>query len=81
MELSIPEKGASYVQVAAQTRPFADRVASDLRDRGWPTILAESSKPDRVEILVGPYRDGVALADAKRKLIDLGFGGAFVHKQ
>jgi hypothetical protein len=81
MALSVPEKGASYVQVAAQTRPFADRVASDLRNRGWPTILAESSKPDRVEILVGPYRDGVALADAKRKLIDLGFAGAFVHKQ
>jgi hypothetical protein len=34
-----------------------------------------------VEILVGPYRDGVALADAKRKLIEAGFGGAFVHKQ
>ena len=81
MALSVPETGASYVQVAAQTRPAADTVANSLRERGWPTILAESSKPDRVEILVGPYRDGVALADAKRKLIDLGFSQAFVHKQ
>jgi len=81
MALSIPQSGASYVQVAAQTRPAADTVASSLRERGWPTILAESSKADRVEILVGPYRDGVALADAKRKLIDLGFSQAFVHKQ
>ena len=81
LALSVPETGASYVQVAAQTRPAADTVANSLRERGWPAILAESSKPDRVEILVGPYRDGVALADAKRKLIDLGFSQAFVHKQ
>jgi cytoskeletal protein RodZ len=81
LALSVPETGASYVQVAAQTRPAADTVANSLRERGWPTILAESSKQDRVEILVGPYRDGVALADAKRKLIDLGFSQAFVHKQ
>src|SRR3569833_2346743 len=80
LALSVPETGASFVQVAAQTRPAADTVANSLRERGWPTILAESSKPDRVEILVGPYRDGVALADAKRKLIDLGFSQAFVHK-
>ncbi len=80
MALSIPEKGASYVQVAAQTRPQADDLARDLRERGYPTILAESSQPNRVEVLVGPY-SGVALAEAKRKLIDLGFAGAFVHKQ
>src|SRR3569833_360682 len=80
LALSVPETGASYVQVAAQTRPAADTVANSLRERGWPMILAESSKPDRVEILVGPYRDGVALADAKRTLVDLGFSQAFVHK-
>jgi hypothetical protein len=81
MELSIPEKGASYVQVAAQMRPAAEATAKTLARAGWPTILAESSKPDWVEILVGPYHDGVALADAKRKLIEAGFAGAFVHKQ
>ncbi|HVW11400.1 MAG TPA: SPOR domain-containing protein [Bryobacteraceae bacterium] len=80
ISLSTPEKGSSYVQVAAQTRPQADELAKTLRERGYPTILAESSQPNRVEVLVGPY-SGVALADAKRKLIDLGFAGAFVHKQ
>jgi len=79
--LSVPEKGASYVQVAAQMRPAAESTARTLTRAGWPTILAESPKPDWVEILVGPYRDGVSLADAKRKLIDAGFAGAFVHKQ
>jgi hypothetical protein len=81
MAISVPEKGASYVQVAAQTRPAADSTAKTLARAGWPTILAESPKPDWVEILVGPYRDGQALADAKRKLVEAGFAGAFVHKQ
>ena len=81
MPLSVPEKGLSYVQVAAQARPAAESTAKTLARAGWPTILAESPKPDWVEILVGPYRDGVALADAKRKLIEAGFAGAFVHKQ
>src|SRR6185437_12642357 len=81
MGLSVPEKGASYIQVAAQMRPAADATAKTLARAGWHTILAESSKPDWVEILVGPFRDGVTLADAKRKLIDQGFSGAFVHKQ
>jgi hypothetical protein len=78
--LSIPEKGASYLQVAAQRRPAADATAKSLRDRGWPTILAESSKPDLVEVLVGPY-SGIALAEAKRKLTDLGFSQLIIHKQ
>jgi hypothetical protein len=81
MSISVPERGASYIQVAAQTRPTADNTARTLARAGWPTILAESSKPEWVEILVGPYRDGVALADAKRKLVALGFSQAFVHKQ
>src|SRR6185312_3547601 len=76
MGLSVPEKGASYIQVAAQMRPAADATAKTLARAGWPTILAESSKPDWVEILVGPFRDGVTLADAKRKLIDQGFSAA-----
>ncbi|HEU5022468.1 MAG TPA: hypothetical protein VFT60_11270 [Bryobacteraceae bacterium] len=81
MPISVPEKGASYVQVAAQMRPAAESTAKTLARAGWPTILAESSKADWFEILVGPYRDGVSLADAKRKLIEAGFAGAFVHKQ
>jgi hypothetical protein len=81
MPLSIPEKGASYVQIAAQRRPAADSTAGSLRERGWPTILAESSKPELVEVLVGPYRTPLALADAKRKLTELGFAGLIVHKQ
>ena len=81
MALSIPEKGALYLQIAAQKRPAADDLAKSLRDRGWPTILAESSKPELVEVLVGPYRAPLAVADAKRKLTDLGFGGIIVHKQ
>jgi hypothetical protein len=79
--LSIPERGASYVQIAAQRRPAADDLANSLRERGWPTILAQSSKPELVQVLVGPYRAPLALADAKRKLTALGFAGLIVHKE
>lgn len=79
--LSAPEAGASYWQVAAPTRPAADVLVKSLRDRGLPAILAPSSKPGLFEVLVGPYRSALTLADAKKKLTDLGFDGLIVHKQ
>jgi len=79
--LSIPEAGASYWQVAAPTRPAADVLVKSLRDRGLPAILARSSKAELFEVLVGPYRSSLTLADAKKKLTDLGFDGLIVHKQ
>jgi hypothetical protein len=81
MAISVPETGATYLQVTAQERPRADDVAKSLRDRNWPAILAESSKPPLVEVLVGPYHSAMAVAEAKRKLMtDLGFAGVVVHK-
>lgn len=80
--VSVPESGASYWQVTASTRPAADVLVKNLRDRGLPAILARSSKPELFEVLVGPYRSTLTLADAKKKLIDLGgFDGLIVHKQ
>lgn len=79
--LSAPEAGASYWQVAAPTRPAADVLVKSLRDRGLPVILAPSSRPGLFEVLVGPYRSALTLADAKKKLTDLGFDGLIVHKQ
>jgi hypothetical protein len=79
--LSVPETGASYWQVAAPTRPAADVLVKSLRDRGLPVILARSSKPELFEVLVGPYRSTLTLADSKKKLTDLGFDGLIVHKQ
>ena len=79
--VSTPESGASYWQVAAPTRPGADAMVNGLRAGGLPAILAPSSKPELFEVLVGPYRSSLMLADAKKKLIDLGFNGVILHKQ
>lgn len=78
--VAVPESG-SYWQVTAASRPGADVIVKQLRDRQFPAILAKSSRPELFEVLVGPYRSPVALADAKKKLIDLSFDGLILHKQ
>jgi hypothetical protein len=79
--VSVPETSASYWQVAAPQRPQADVLVKQLRDRGLPAIMAESSRPGLFRVLVGPYRSALTLADAKKKLVDFGFDGVFVYKQ
>ena len=79
--VSVPEKGAEYVQVSAPERPGADNLVKALRDAGLPSIMAESSKPKLFRVLVGPYRTGLAVADAKRKLKELGYEELVTFKQ
>jgi cell division septation protein DedD len=43
-----------------------------LRERQLPAILAESSNPKLFRVLVGPYRSPLALAEAKKKVMDVG---------
>jgi cell division septation protein DedD len=79
--ISVPEKGARYWQVTAQQRPAADALVQSLRDRHLPAILAESSAPKLYEVLVGPYRSDITLADAKKKLTEIGgFDGLIPRK-
>jgi hypothetical protein len=78
--LSVPEKGASYVQIAAIPRPRADDMVKSLREAKLPAILAESSKPELSKVLVGPYHTPLAVHDAKQKLTELGFNGLIVIK-
>jgi cell division septation protein DedD len=79
--ISTPASGASYLQVTAMARPDVDGVVRTLRDKDFPTILANSSKEGLYRVLVGPYRPGPDLADAKARLKTLGFGSAIVFKQ
>ncbi len=81
ISVSIPEKGAEYVQVSAPERPGADNLVRILRDAKLPAIMAESSKPKLYRVLVGPYHTAVALSEAKRKLKDLGYDGLVTFKQ
>ena len=79
--VSVPEKGARYWQVTATQRPAADALVQSLRDRHLPAILAESSVPKLYEVLVGPYRSDLTLADAKKKLTEIGgFDGLLPKK-
>jgi len=81
MYVSDPEKGVPYWQVTAAKRPNADDLVKALREAGLPAILANSSKPELFEVLVGPYHSAPTLAEAKRKLIDLGYNGIVRHQQ
>ena len=78
--VSEPETGASYWQVIAIGRPTADNLVQSLREKQLPAILAKSSKPELFEVLVGPYRTTYTMAEAKKKLTDLGYGGLIPHK-
>lgn len=81
LPVSTPEKDADYLQVGALIRSKAEDQVRILRERGLPSILAESSQPDRFRILVGPYRSSLSEADAMKKLKALGYGDVIVHKQ
>jgi cell division septation protein DedD len=79
--VSEPEKGARYWQVIATQRPAADALVQSLRDRHLPAILAESSVPKLYEVLVGPYRSDLTLADAKKKLTEIGGFDGLIPKK
>jgi cell division septation protein DedD len=79
--VTVPETGASYLQVTALARADADNMIRTLREQSFPVILAESSKDGLYRVLVGPYHQTAQIADAKNRLKTLGFASAFVQKQ
>ncbi len=79
--VSVPEAGASYLQVTALPKSDAEAVVKTLREQSFPTILATSSKEGLYRVLVGPYHQTTQLSEAKSRLKSIGFGSAFVQKQ
>lgn len=69
---AIPE-GDLYLQVAAIPRADAETERKVLRERGFPTLIGESSKPGLFRVLVGPYKDMTALHISKDELKKAGF--------
>ncbi len=57
-----------YLQVSAVKRPAADSIVKTLKDKGFPALLGESSKPELFRVLVGPYSETEALSKAKTDL-------------
>ncbi len=77
---TVPEAGATYLQVTALRRTDADNLVKTLREQNLPALVADSSKPDLFRVLVGPYHQTADVADAKARLKALGFANAFVQK-
>jgi cell division protein FtsN len=65
--------GHTYLQVSAVKRPAADSIVKTLKDKGFPALLSESSKPELFRVLVGPYSDTPGLSKAKSDLKAMGF--------
>jgi cell division protein FtsN len=78
--VTVPQEGATYLQVTALLRSDADKLAKSLREQNFPALVAESSKPDLFRVMVGPYHQTADVADAKARLKALGFANAFVQK-
>ncbi|MDQ6677506.1 MAG: SPOR domain-containing protein [Acidobacteriota bacterium] len=65
--------GHQYLQLMAVKRPVADNMIKLLKGRGFPALLAESSKPELFRVLVGPFADMQTLAKTKSELKSAGF--------
>lgn len=65
--------GHTYLQVSAVKRPAADSIVKTLKDKGFPALLGESSKPELFRVLVGPYAETERLSKAKSDLKAMGF--------
>lgn len=72
--LAQPSKEEMYLQISAVRRPDADNMVKVLRERGFPALLGESSKPGLFRVLVGPFKThgemGRVKADLKAKGFD-----------
>jgi cell division septation protein DedD len=79
--VSTPEAGASYVQaISTSSRSDAESIVQSLREKNFTALVAAGAKEGTFRVLVGPYHQTGALADAKQRVQKLGFGGAFVYK-
>ncbi len=61
----------SYLQVASTRLSEAQSLAALLRKHQFHVFLAESSKPELVRVLVGPFSSSDATAEARAKLKSL----------
>ena len=66
-------EGDLYLQVAAIPRADAETERKVLRERGFPTLIGESSKPGLFRVLVGPFKDLASLHISKDELKKAGF--------
>ncbi len=68
-----PEAGQVFLQATAGKRVDAELVASVLRKKGFPVVLAPGPADDVFRVLVGPYEDDQAQRKSRSELEAAGF--------
>jgi cell division septation protein DedD len=76
---SAPAAGQTFLQLKAIKRPEAELVAGVLKKRGFPSMVAPSTKEGLFRVLVGPL-DKKAIAGTRKDLEKAGFPDAIVMK-
>ena len=69
-----------YLQVAAIDRPGATGMAEAYRKQGFPSLITPSSSPTLFRVVIGPFKNSEAVADAKMRLKKIGVDGAILRK-
>jgi outer membrane biosynthesis protein TonB len=77
-----PGAGGTFIQVGAVGKTDAELIASSLRKRGYPAVIANGppETPGIFRVLVGPLHDSATIAKTRAELQAAGFKGAYVRK-
>lgn len=75
-----PAAGQTFLQLRAIKRPDAELVAGVLKKKGFPTMVAPSTKEGLFRVLVGPLADKDAVGKTRTDLEKAGFPDAIVMK-
>lgn len=77
---SAPAAGQTFLQLRAIKRPDAELVAGVLKKKGFPAMVAPSTKEGLFRVLVGPLTDKDAIGKTRTSLEKAGFPDAIVMK-
>ncbi len=68
-----PAAGQVYLQAVAGKRPDAELVASVLKRKGFPVLVAPGPNESVFRVLVGPFSDSAAMGKTRTELEAAGF--------
>jgi cell division protein FtsN len=68
-----PAAGQVYLQAVAGKRPDAELVASVLKRKGFPVIIAPGPTESVFRVLVGPFADSASMGKTRAELEAAGF--------
>lgn len=78
----VPAPGSTYLQVAAVAKPEAELFVDVMAKKGFHALYTPAPVPNTFRVLVGPFQDSAAVAQARTDLNKAGFKGfeAIVRK-